>query len=331
MTKPAQTESVWRFDRWANQKDKAFFFFSYEGVTACAVALTPSKRYRFRLAHLRPPLDTGTVACNATTAALIPGFRAPGVVTLRTGPDLFDTVQLQATNRVNENSLALRIDYKINQKHSTYFRFFRDQGTNLQPDGVTGRQIAIRDVPQNGVFALQSLLSPTILNEFKLGYNSALSRINGLAPTVNGIDFSNLAINVAGSVAGFALPGQGANAGVASPGGLIRANSAQNGRGQPYTPYSVSFIDNQSWSRGNHNLKFGGELRLIRMYTDRQGGITYTYANINNFLANSASSVQFLSDLFLHHSLTDRQAGAGSSPTTSPTHRTSGRSNQTSP
>jgi hypothetical protein len=160
-------------------------------------------------------------------------------------------VQLQANNVVNETSAALRLDYQFNQKHSMYFRFFRDQGTNTQPDGVTGRQIAIRDVPQNGVISLQSLLTPTLLNEFKIGYNSALSRINGIAPTVNGIDLSNLAFNISGSVAGFALPGQGANAGVASPGGLIRANSAQNGRGQPYSPYSVSLVDNLSWTRGD--------------------------------------------------------------------------------
>jgi hypothetical protein len=206
-------------------------------------------------------------------------------------------VQLQATNIVNENSAALRLDYRLNQKHSMYFRFFRDQGSNDQPEGVTGRHVVIRAVPQNGVLALQSLLSPTLLNEFKVGYNGALTRINGQAPTVNGIDFSALSLNISGNVAGFALPGQGANAGVASPGGLVRANSATNGRGQPYTPYSLSFVDNLNWTRGNHSIKFGGELRALRLYTDRQGGTTYTYANITNFLTNNASSVQFLGDL----------------------------------
>jgi hypothetical protein len=276
---------------------KAFFFFSYEGYRlrggVNSIEAVPGLASRICAA----PLGTGSVACNATTAALIPAFRAAGAVTLRSGPDLFDTVQLQAVNTVNENSAAFRLDYKLNQRHSAYFRFFRDQGTNDQPDGVTGRHILIRDVPQNAVFALQSILRPTLLNEFKIGYNSALTRINGVAPTVSGIDLSNLSFNISGSVAGFALPGQGANARVATPGGLVRANSAQNGRGQPYTPYSVSFIDNLSWTRGNHVFKFGGEFRPIRLYTDRQGGITYTFSSINNFLANTAQSVQFLGDL----------------------------------
>jgi Carboxypeptidase regulatory-like domain len=277
--------------------NKAFFFFSYEGYRLRgginSVEAVPGLASRICAA----PLGTGSIACNATTAALIPAFRAPSAVVLRVGPDLFDTVQRQATNIVNETALAFRFDYRFNTKQSAYFRFFRDQGNNSQPEGVTGRTVVIRSLPQNGVLAFQSVLTPTLLNEFKLGYNSALSRINGVAPTFNGIDFSKLSLNIAGSVAGFALPGQGANAGVATPGGLVRANSATNGSGQPYTPYTLSFIDNLSWTHGNHSFKFGGEVRQIRMWTDRLGGTTYTWSNINNFLTNSLQSTQFLGDL----------------------------------
>jgi len=54
----------------------------------------------------------------------------------------------------SRNFRALRVDYRLNQKHSTYFRFFRDQASNIQPDGVTGRQIISRQIPQNGVVAI---------------------------------------------------------------------------------------------------------------------------------------------------------------------------------
>jgi len=282
------------------KKDKAFFFFSYEGYRLRG-GINSIEAVPGLAARICPGgIILGSVPptpCNAATVALIPAFRAASAVTLRAGPDLFDTVQLQANNIVNETSTALRVDYKLNQKHSTYLRFFRDQAFNNQPDGVTGRQINIRQIPQNGVVALQSILRPNLLNEFKFGYNGAYSRIVGQAPTVAGLDLSNLSFNIAGSVAGFALPGQGSNAGVAVPGGLIRANSAQNGRAQPYTPYSLSFIDNLNWTHGNHTVKFGGELRAIRMYTDRQGGVTYTFSNITNFLANTLQSTQFLGDL----------------------------------
>jgi hypothetical protein len=277
------------------------------------------------------PLGAGTVACNPATAALIPRFRSPNAVTLRTGPDLFDTVQLQDSNVVDENAAALRIDYRFNSTHSAYFRFFRDQGSNLQPDGVTGRKISIRQVPQNGVFAVQSILKPTLLNEFKLGYNSAYSRIIGVAPNSKWTRSFKPVLQHFRSVAGFALPGQGSNAGVATPGGLIRANSAQNGRGQPYTPYSLSFVDNVNWTKGTHSFKFGGELRQIRLYTDRQGGITYTFASINNFLANAVQSAQYLGDLSAPSPFFNGSTGQArrDSLTTSATRRTNGRSNRT--
>jgi hypothetical protein len=44
----------------------------------------------------------------------------------------------------------------------------------------------------------------------------------------------------------------------------VRQNSASNGRGAPYDPYSVSFIDTHTQVFGNHSLKVGGEVRLIR-------------------------------------------------------------------
>ena len=280
-------------------KDKFFFFFSYEGYRLRAginsIEAVPGSASRLCAA----PFGTGSIACNATSVSLLPAFRAPNAAIISTGSgsNLFDVAQLQANSTVDENSAALRLDYKLNNKHSAYFRFFRDQGSNNQPEGVTGRRVDIKAVPQNGVLAVQSLLTPALLNEFKFGYNGAYTRINGQAPTIAGFDLSSAVINISGNTANFALPGQGTSAGTATPGGLVRANSATNGRGQPYTPYSLSFVDSVNWTKGNHNAKFGGELRLIRLYTDRLGGTTYTYSNLNSFLTNTPQSIQFLGDL----------------------------------
>ena len=280
-------------------KDKFFFFFSYEGYRLRAginaIEAVPGSASRLCAA----PFGTGSINCNAISVSLLPAFRSPGAAIISTGSgtNQFDVAQLQANSTVNENSAALRLDYKLNNKHSAYFRFFRDQGTNDQPEGVTGRRVLIQAVPQNGVLAVQSLLTPTLLNEFKFGYNSAYTRINGEAPTIAGFDLSSAVINISGNTANFSLPGQGANAGTAVPGGLVRANSATNGRGQPYTPYSLSLVDSANWTKGQHNAKFGGELRFIRLYTDRLGGTTYTYSNLTNFLTNTPQSIQFLGDV----------------------------------
>ncbi len=278
-------------------KDRAFFFFSYEGYRLRAgvnsVEAVPGEQSR-----ICAPAPNG-VPCNPTTVALLPAFRSPNAVIIQrgTGANLFDVAQLQSTTRVDENSFAARFDVKFNDRHSIYFRFFRDQGKNVQPEGVTGRVVNITANPQNAVVALQSTLRSTLFNEFKVGFNEAYTRITGQAPTVAGIDLSPIAINISGNTANFGIAGQGTSAGTAVPGGLVRANSATNGRGQPYTPYSLSFVDNLNWTHGTHNIKTGVELRFIRLYTDRQGGTTYTYSNLAGFLANTPQSVQFLGDV----------------------------------
>jgi hypothetical protein len=134
-------------------------------------------------------------------------------------------------------------------------------------------------------------------NELKVGYNAAPTRINGIAPQIAGVDFSNIVLNLSGSVANTGIAGQGSSSGIVVPGGLVRANSATNGRGQPYDPYTVSFIDSISYVRGNHYFKTGGEIRAVRMETDRLGGITYSFANVSAFMNNTASTVQYLGDV----------------------------------
>jgi len=274
-------------------KDKFFFFTSYEGYRLRAginsVEAVPGEQARICAA----------VACNPAIVPFLPAFRAPEAVIIArgTGTNLFDVAQLQGTSSVNEDALALRLDYRLNTANSMYLRFFRDDGDNVQPEGVTGRRVVTAVSPQNGVIGLQTIFSPTVLNELKFGYNGAKTRVNGQAPTVNGLDLSAIALNISGNTANFNLPGQGTSAGTAVPGGLVRANSATNGRGQPYTPYTLSLIDNVNWTRGAHNFKFGGEVRAIRLYTDRLGGTTYTFSSLQNFLSNTLQSVQFVGDL----------------------------------
>ncbi len=282
-------------------KNKLFFFGSYERYRG---------RFGLNFVEAAPSLSL------ATPGALIPGtstpvnpliqpyiaaFRSPKAVVVPGGSAVsgFDILQLQDLERTDEKAYAARFDYQVNQRNKLYIRFFRDEGTDIAPEGVSGRVVTIEAVPQNGVAGYQSILNDdgTLVNEFKLGYNGARTRVNGSAPTVGGLDFSAITLNISGSVANTGIAGQGTSSGISIPGGLVRANSATNGRGQPYTPYSLGFIDNLSWIKGNHNFKFGGELRLIRMYTDRLGGTTYTFSNLAAFLANTPTSVQYLGDV----------------------------------
>jgi hypothetical protein len=269
-------------------KDRAFFFGSYEGYRLTAgtnsIEAVPSAA---AWARAVPAI-----------AALRPGFLAPGAVILTgksTNPD-FDIAQLQSNQKVQENSFSGRLDFRLNDRWSSYVRVFHDQGTSNQFEGVSGRNVHITDNPSNAVFNLQGVFGGMI-NELKVGYNAAPSQIVGEAPVANGIDFGTIAINLSGSIANTGIAGQGASSGITVPGGLVRANSATNGHAAPYDPYSVTFADSLSRVVGSHLAKFGGEIRAIRMATDRVGGTTYSFANLDAFLANNPTNVQYVGNL----------------------------------
>jgi Carboxypeptidase regulatory-like domain len=289
-------------------KDKLFFFAYYEGYRlrsgTNAIEAAPSSRFGALPDCGLNQSFPGVQCINPAIRQLLPGFHSPNAILIQ--PDTttalsnssLDVYQLQGLYRVQEDSGGLRFDYHLTNNNSLYFRYFRDQGANTYPEGITGRNVLINSVPQNGVAALTSAISSNLVNEAKFGFNEAVTNIAGVGPTVNGVDFSQIAINATGSITLSGIAGQGgSNAGLAIPGGLVRSNSASNGRSQPYTPYSLSFIDNLSYSQGIHNLKFGTEVRLIRMYTDRLGGTTYSFSNVTSLINGSLSTVDDLVDV----------------------------------
>jgi hypothetical protein len=286
-------------------KDRAWFFASYEGYRLNSgmnlVEAVPSEAARARAVP--------------AVAPLIDAFRSPQAIVLpgASANADFDIAQLQDEAKVNEDSFSGRVDFRLSDKHRLYVRYFQDNGSNNQPEGVTGRHVEISAKPANGVLALQSTLSAQTMNELRIGYNAADTDVNGIAPTVNGIDLSAITLNITGSVANNGIAGQGSSSGVAIPGGLVRQNSATNGRGAPYRPYSLSLLETFHLTTGAHFIKMGGEARMIRMKTDRLGGTTYTFSNLNDFLANRNAAVAYLGDVsapspFNNGATGDRQA-----------------------
>jgi carboxypeptidase family protein len=266
-------------------RDRAFFFGSYEGYRLDA---------GLNFIEAVPSAAAWARAVPAI-ASLQAGFLSPGAVIVAgasANPD-FDIAQLQATQTVREDAFSARLDVKLTPNWSSYYRFFRDNGENDEPQGVTGRRFDVTSKPTNFVANVQGLMGTTT-NDLKFGYNSANSTSFGIpgTPTFQGIAFS-----LSGAVANNGIAGQGATSGIASPGGLVRVNSAGNGESAPYEPYSLTIADTLSSVRGNHYVKVGADVRIIRMATDQLGGVTYTYQNIGNFLNNIPQQIQYFGDL----------------------------------
>jgi hypothetical protein len=266
-------------------KNRAFFFGSYEGYRLDAglnfIEAVPSAA---AWARAVPTIQTLRSQWTAPGAVVIPGAS--------TNAD-FDIAQLQANETIHEDAFSGRLDLRLNDRWSSYLRVFHDQGKDDAPQGVTGRHFITTINPTNAVYNLQGVLSDKTTNEFKFGYNGATSSEYGDTQAA----FQGIAFSLAGTVANSGLAGQSGTTGLASPGGLVRVNSAGNGRSAPYQPYSLTFADTISRLQGNHFMKVGVDVREIRMAMDQQGGITYTYQNLAGFLANTPSSIQYFGDI----------------------------------
>ncbi len=266
-------------------KDKFFFYGSLEALkqrtSAPYVETTPS-----------------LAAWARTTDPAIAKLQKAFPVGVSSTPDAnFDNTNVVGNNMVNEYYGGVRFDYQFNDKLRMTARYFRDQGDASFVQNSTLSRYLQTAVPQNGLLSLQQVIRPTIINETKFGYNGYKSRVSGVPGPSPDVDLSGATINLTGPGVLGGISGQTGGGGVAIPTGLIRLSSSFNGRGAPYTNYTMSFIDNLSIVKQSHNIKFGVEVRPIRLYNDQQGGTTYNFSNIDNFLKNTPSSISFTGDL----------------------------------
>lgn len=304
-------------------KNRLFFFGSYEGLRQRAgfniIESTPSPFVRDFINFFGtsdPRGEAARAALNISTTdataaqARINALRATGVVnTFPTGSGaLFNTgglnnsaqlIQINRTASLDEDAFSGRVDYKISDQFSLYGRYQRNTGTLLSPDGTSGRFIAAEQKPDNFVVSLNQVYGSNIINETKFGINRAPTDLFTVVPEVSGltgIDLSLVSLRLSGNIVSPGVNG-GAPTGFTEPGGLTRQSSAGNGRAQPIRPSSLSFINNLSWTRGNHNFKFGGEVRLLKVKFDQLGGTTYSYSNLRDFALNQNLTAAYIGDL----------------------------------
>lgn len=254
-------------------KDKLFVFGTYEGLrqsySAPYTEATLSNFARQRVATTSPSLVGLLAAFPVDPFPLTSGVNQ-------------QTVTVVGTNKIRENFADARFDYHFSSRFSAYARYNRDQGVSNQTQNASLSQFNQNAVPQNAVIAVNQIWSPALFNETKVGFNSAKARPLGSSGPSPNADLRRAQIAIAG---------------LTTPGSLIRLSSSFNGIGSPYTSQSYSYIDNLSYVHGNHNMKFGVEIRPISLYNNLYGGTTYTFNSIDNFVTNRPDNIQFYGDL----------------------------------
>ncbi|MGD0906249.1 MAG: carboxypeptidase regulatory-like domain-containing protein [Candidatus Acidiferrales bacterium] len=177
----------------------------------------------------------------------------------------------------HEQVQTLRIDYNINERNTTWYRFQSD----------TGVQAAYTD-PINPIF---DSVSPQPLYSFAAGYTHVFSQnlVNYFNPAFSWYASLFGPGNFQTTLAAFpiVLQGSGANAPFTTLGGLD--NTWVQGRRA-----SRFFInDNLAWTHGAHELRFGTNTRILRLndYDFGEGSVpTVTYTDLPQYVYGVAST-----------------------------------------
>ena len=162
----------------------------------------------------------------------------------------------------NEDSGMIRLDYHYSDRTTAFVRFNSDEAVQTVPAGQLIAKTRYDTKFNNGVLELLHVFSPKVVNEFKFGINQDFYHSATLSPvpytfTVSG--FSSLA------------------------GSTTSDNPSK----------TISVLDDVSWSKGDHTIKFGFELKrdFLNQGTSSSGSLTYTAAA--NFLNNQAGTASY--------------------------------------
>jgi hypothetical protein len=236
-------------------RNRTFFFTNYEGlqqrVTQTFTNDVPSAAFRARatLPVIRQLLD----------------YYPAG--TVRTSNADIDQAQANRSQSWRENSASLRIDHRFNDNNTFFARYNVDDGAIVLPRSVIeSDRLNDNSRPSNFVMQFQRVFSPTLVNEWKVGFNrSPLS------------EFTYGPVPESVAVSGFLTLNQ------------PNALNPENGT-------SFSLIDNLAINRGRHAFKFGGEIRRahVNVADPAYDSISVTYANRQAFLDNRVDSASIV-------------------------------------
>jgi hypothetical protein len=286
--------------------NKLFFFFDSEWVRIALPIVTPTivpsaafQQYVLNQLSLGQPTGCGSTGANenclfyqhmfflygntsgTATQVLWCPFNSDGTAAPGNPPNGNGCANRQSISHSSddhEQVQTTRIDYNINEKDTTWFRFQAD----------TGLQAAWTD-PINPVF---DALSPQPLYSLAAGYTHVFSQnlVNYFNPAFSWYESLFGPTNLQKTLSAFPIVLRGSGANAFTPMGGLDNTWIQGRRASRF------FInDNLAWSHGAHELRFGTNTRIFRLndYDFGEGTVsTVTYANLQQFIdgvANTAS------------------------------------------
>ena len=169
--------------------------------------------------------------------------------------------------RVVTDQFLIRLDHQLNSNHQLFGRFLFFNSDQLfpfvpnsfaqNPSAPPGFGTNKNDRGRNFGLGLTSVFRPTLINDFRLGYAYFLGTKE--AQNIDSNFLQNLGITRASGATNRGIPA------INVPG---YADLGDSDIFQPFVRrnHTFQFTDNLVWVRGRHTLKFGADLRRLRLY-----------------------------------------------------------------
>lgn len=162
----------------------------------------------------------------------------------------------------NEDSGMIRFDYRFSDKTNSFVRFNSDQAFETTPTGNLTALTLYDTKANSGVFEVLHVFDPAVVSEFKFGVNQNFYHSGTESP----------------------LPYTFSISGFSSFAGHTTLDDPSK---------TISVLDDWSWLKGTHTLKFGFEIKRDFLNQGSSAKGTLTYTSTTAFLDNDVNSASY--------------------------------------
>ncbi|HEV2399665.1 MAG TPA: TonB-dependent receptor [Candidatus Sulfotelmatobacter sp.] len=277
------------------QKDKTFFFLSYEGLrqlqSTTQVFTVPSGfAGQGGTSFLQQVLTTSPQMCQimqaypwrasvGTIGNCSARFSYPDTAFQWLGQDPTasnydpnaDNVTAATPTTIHEDTWLVRIDHKINENTNLYGRAQRDISLVDAPNGssLPEDKLQVINHPANYMLALEHTFSPSVFDEVKFYVNRSPYH----NPQASALPYAVSSANFVG----------------------LNDNTADIEVGTTY-----GLIDNLIWTRGKHAFKAGMEYRRVRLNQGQTADNNLNFATETDMINANLAKISFIAPWCCH-------------------------------
>jgi hypothetical protein len=263
------------------QKNKTFFFLSYEGLrqlqSTTQTFTVPNPAFQQQVLGTSPqmcmimqgyPWRASVGAINGCSAR----FAYPDTAFQPTSDPNADLLTAATPTTVHEDTWLVRIDHKFNENTLLYGRAQRDISLVDAPNGssLPADKLQVINHPANYMLALEHTFTPQLFNEAKVYINRSPYH------------------NPQSSALPFAVDTNGEFVG-------LNNNTADIEIG---TTYGV--VDNLTWVRGKHAFKMGMEIRRVRLNQGQTDDNTLSFGSPDSMTTATLDKINYIAPWCCH-------------------------------